>query len=211
MSSSFLDIQLRFSYIQLTLKRGLVKFFFKGGNHDPKAPNAARQPAVDARPRAQHARAGCRTSSATIRGPAGKRARNYRMLPKVWREAAERHEGWRSAPMRRAPTPPRPPLRPRDRGLPHGAASDLLRQPSGQDHLMKQDGGDGGPPLRSGGLPDRARGGPVRQRQDHLLPAAPAAGPPQGPGGDLRAGHGPDQGGVSQGVPQRRASRGAST
>src|SRR5574339_1211019 len=24
--------------------------------------------------------------------PAGKRARNYRMLPKVWREAAERHE-----------------------------------------------------------------------------------------------------------------------
>ena len=25
--------------------------------------------------------------------PAGKRARNYRMLPKVWREAAERHEG----------------------------------------------------------------------------------------------------------------------
>src|SRR5450759_5961616 len=24
--------------------------------------------------------------------PAGKRARNYRMLPKLWREAAERHE-----------------------------------------------------------------------------------------------------------------------
>ena len=24
--------------------------------------------------------------------PAGKRARNYRMLPKVWREAAARHE-----------------------------------------------------------------------------------------------------------------------
>jgi len=24
--------------------------------------------------------------------PAGKRARNYRMLPKIWREAAERHE-----------------------------------------------------------------------------------------------------------------------
>ena len=24
--------------------------------------------------------------------PTGKRARNYRMLPKVWREAAERHE-----------------------------------------------------------------------------------------------------------------------
>lgn len=24
--------------------------------------------------------------------PAGKRARNYRMLPKVWREAGERHE-----------------------------------------------------------------------------------------------------------------------
>src|SRR5476651_1160167 len=24
--------------------------------------------------------------------PAGKRARNYRMLPKVWREAAEKHE-----------------------------------------------------------------------------------------------------------------------
>src|SRR5450756_2203890 len=24
--------------------------------------------------------------------PAGKRARNYRMLPKVWRDAAERHE-----------------------------------------------------------------------------------------------------------------------
>ena len=27
-----------------------------------------------------------------IEVPAGKRARNYRMLPKVWREAAERHE-----------------------------------------------------------------------------------------------------------------------
>src|SRR5580693_6499115 len=27
-----------------------------------------------------------------IEVPAGKRARNYRMLPKVWREAGERHE-----------------------------------------------------------------------------------------------------------------------
>ena len=26
--------------------------------------------------------------------PSGKRARNYRMLPKVWREAAERHEAF---------------------------------------------------------------------------------------------------------------------
>ena len=41
--------------------------------------------------------------------PAGKRARNYRMLPKVWREAAERHEALAQARAgARAPTRPRP-------------------------------------------------------------------------------------------------------
>ena len=131
--------------------------------------------------------------------PAGKRARNYRMLPKVWREAAERHE----ALARRAQA----------RGANETAtyhydhaieAYRMAQHPIYfDDHPVKIElyrklVRDGGPPLEGRRLPDRARRGAVRRRQDDLLPAAPAARPPQGAGGDLRAGHGPDQGGVSR-------------
>ena len=59
--------------------------------------------------------------------PPGKRARNYRMLPKVWREAAERHEALaRRAHAQGANATATASLRSRDRSLPHGAAPDLL-------------------------------------------------------------------------------------
>ena len=71
--------------------------------------------------------------------PHGKRARNYRMLPKVWREAAERHEALaRRAEAQGANATATHALRSRDRGLSHGAAPDLFRRPSGQESAVPQ-------------------------------------------------------------------------
>src|SRR4029453_3507670 len=112
--------------------------------------------------------------------PAGKRARNYRMLPKVWREAPGGPEGVaRGRGAARGACQARPgdgsqrvrdlPLRPCHRGLSHGAASDLLRRSSGEDRLESQVVRDGGPAFEGRELSDRARRSAVWKRQDHLL------------------------------------------
>ncbi len=139
--------------------------------------------------------------------PAGKRARNYRMLPKVWREAAERNETARAARARRR-------ARNATATFHYDHAIEAYRMAQHpiffDNHPVKKalyrklnemvDRRSDGR-----GLSDRARRGAVRRRQNDFVPLSPAAGPAQGAGGDLRAGHGPDQGSVSEGEPQHRA------
>ena len=80
--------------------------------------------------------------------PAGKRARNYRMLPKVWREAAERHELLaRRAEAHGANATATHHYDHAIEALSHGAAPDFLRQPSGQESAVPQAERNGRPPL----------------------------------------------------------------
>ena len=160
---------------------------------------------MDARSRAQPARPRAEFRARRHRGP-GRQARTQlshaaegvarsRRAARGARQAGAEERGERHR---------HEPLRSRHRGVPDGAASDLLRRPPGEDSALQQDERGGGPAQRGRGLSDRARRGSVRRRQDDLVPAAPAAGQAEGPGRDLRPGHGPDQGSVPEGRAQHR-------
>ena len=63
--------------------------------------------------------------------PPGKRARNYRMIPKIWREDAERHEALAKRAHALRQSDGASALRSCDRSLSDGATPDFLRRPPG--------------------------------------------------------------------------------